>query len=326
MLPSIARAREGETMVSKVVKFVKGHMGGNEIILLYGDQIPMGEEMNFAQKLLNRPHIRGDQVGFIYKAEKASSLRIRIAEIGAGRFIPMCGGLTQVLGFALVETDFADYLDIKIREPVTNIVLETDTGPIPIEIESNRGKAERVCTCMKSYIRRAHKLGVQSLKVFGVDVFKVGDFVVVNADDVKKVYAHVDFEEMDDLTLGLLSKISSELYTSVEYAPASDMGLYDLHPEHGGDARAVFPCNVLTGHIEPSCGTGTTVIGMAMVARGQAKVKGGVATIKIECGGKRGIGGPNMAELRAVVNNGRVVDAEFHHNEVEILAVGRVYA
>jgi len=310
-------------MPIKTIDFIKGHMGGNEIILLHGDQVPKGEEIKLAQKLLNRPNIRGDEAGFFYKPEKGGDLKIKIAEIGVPRFIPMCGGLTQVLGVALFETDFAEHFDVKIKEPVTKIILETDVGFIPLEIENKAGKVERVWTHMKAYVDYCYKLGVQPVRVLEVDAMKVGNYLVVNGDDVKKVYPEVDFEEMNESALRILAKMSSEFYAQL-YAPPSDLCLYDLHPEHRGDARAVFPWDIPRGHIEPSCGTGTTVIGIAMVERGEIKVKESVAKGLIECGGKPVIGGPNIAEFRATIKNGKVVDAKFYHNLIEILATGKI--
>lgn len=311
-------------MPIKTIDFVKGHMGGNEIILLYGDQVPRGGEIRLAQKLLSRPNIRGDEAGFFYKPENGGDLKVKIAEIGVPRFIPMCGGLTQVLGVALLETDFAEHFGVKIKEPVTKIILETDVGFIPLEIENKAGKVKRVWTHMKAYVDYCYKLGVQPVRVLEVDAMKVGNYLVVNGDDVKKVYHDVDFEEMNKSALRILTKMSSEFYAQL-YAPPSDLCLYDLHPKRRGDARAVFPWNIPGGHIEPSCGTGTTVIGIAMVERGEIKVKEGVARGLIECGGKPTIGGPDIAEFRATVKNGKVVDAKFCHNLIEILASGKMH-
>jgi len=302
-------------MTIKTINFIKGHMGGNEIILLYGDQVPKGEEIKLAQKLFNPPHIRGDEAGFFYKPEKGGDLKVKIAEIGEPMFIPMCGGLTQVLGYALFETDFSEHFGLKLKEPTTKIVLETDVGFIPLEIENVAGKVKRVWTYMKAYVDYCYKLGVQPVKVLGVEAMKVGNYLVVNGDDVKKVYHDVDFEEMNESAMQILTKMSSDF----------GLCLYDLHPEHCGDARAVFPWDIPIGHIEPSCGTGTTVIGIAMVERGEIKVKEGSVKILIECGGKPALGGPNIAEFRATIKNGKIIDAKFCHNLVEILAAGKIY-
>lgn len=310
-------------MPAKTIDFIKGHMGGNEIILLYGDQVPKGEEIQLAQKLLSRPNIRGDETGFFYKLEKGGDLKVKIAEIGESQFIPMCGGLTQVLGVALLETDFAEHFGIKVEEPTTKITLETDVGFIPLEIENKAGTVTRVWTHMKAYVDYCYKLGVQPVRVLGVDAMKVGYYLFVNGDAVKNVYDDVDFEEMNESALQTLTKMSSEFRAQLYNTPAA-LCLYDLHPEHRGDARAVFPCNIPIGHIEPSCGTGTTAIGIAMIEHREIRIKEGAAKALIECGGKPTLGGPNIAEFRATVKNGKVVNAKICHNLIEILATGKI--
>ena len=173
-------------------------MGGNEIILLCGDQVPKGKEIQLAQKLLSRPNIRGHQTGFFYKLEKGGDLKVKIAEIGESQFIPMCGGLTQVLGVALLETDFAEHFGIKVEEPTTKITLETDVGFIPLEIVNKAGTVTRVWTHMKAYVDYCYKLGVQPVRMLGIDAMKVGYYLFVNGDAVKNVYDDVDFEEMNE--------------------------------------------------------------------------------------------------------------------------------
>jgi len=315
-------------MVAKTIDFIKGHMGGDEIILLYGDQVLEGEEIKVAQKLLNPPNIQGDELGFFYKPEKGGDLKIKIVLKGLPRFISMCGGLTQVLGVALLETDFGEHFSLKVKEPATKIMLETDVGFIPLEIENKAGEVRRIWSYMKAYVDSCFKLGVQPVRVLKVDAMQVGNYLVVNGDEVKKVYRDIDFEEMNGSTLRVLTEMSSEFYRQIN-APPSPPGraricLYDLHPEHHGDARAVFLWDIPRGHIEPSCGTGTTAIGIAMVERGETKVKGDAAEALIECGGKPTIGGPNMAEFRATVKNGKVASAKFFHDLIEILATGKI--
>ncbi len=300
--------------MTKTIDLIKGHMGGNEIILLYGDQIPKGKELEIAQSILKE--LGGDELGLFYKPEQGGDLKVKIVEISEPDYIPMCGGLTQVLGIALIETDFAEHFDIKINEPVTEVMLETDVGLVPLKIDVRRKK---VVTNMKAFVDRCYELGVQSIRIAGVNGVKVGDYLVLNADDVKKVYPNVDFEKMDKETLRVLEKIDSMFISCFTPAP-SDLALYDLHPEHGGDGRVVFPWNISIGHIEPSCGTGTTAVGIAMAERGEIEATAETRLL-FESGGSPTIGGPDMTELRVTTREGRVVDACFSHSLVEILEI-----
>jgi diaminopimelate epimerase len=315
--------------VLKKIDFVKGHMGGNEIILLYGDQIPEGKLAKIALSVLDPPNIGGHEAGIFYKSKGYGHLRAKIIGRSSRRFISMCGGLTQVLGRALIETDFAEYFNIKITDPVTEIILETDAGFIRLKIESPNGKFKRVWTNMKPFVDECYELGVQPIKVAYVDAMKVGKFLVVNGDDVKKRYVSVDFEKMDELTLQTLKKIQ-ESFNEQRYMEQRnvDFALYDLHPQYSGKVRAVFPHNISGGHIEPACGTGTVAIGIAMAERGNLKdleIKNGVISIPIESGGGPEIGGPDITELRVTVKNGKVIDADFSHSLVEVIAIGKCF-
>ena len=43
--------------------------------------------------------------------------------------------INSVLGKAVAETGIARYFNIKIQEPETKFVLETEIGPIPIRVD-----------------------------------------------------------------------------------------------------------------------------------------------------------------------------------------------
>lgn len=305
----------GVNQYVETIDLIKGHMGGNEIILLYGDQIPEGKEMKLAQSILNEPSIGGDELGLFYKPERGGDLMVKIAERSVPHYIPMCGGLTQVLGIALIETNFAKHFNIKMEEPITEVTLETDVGLIQLKIDVRRKK---VLTNMKAFVDKCYEWGVQKIKVADIDAMKVGGYLVVNGDDVKKIHPNVDFEKMDKPSLHILEEMDS-IFQSRFPSSQSDLALYDLHPKHWGDGRVVFPWNIAIGHIEPSCGTGTTTIGIAMTERGE--IEATAETLRLfESGDGPTIGGPDITELGITTKTGKVVNSHFSHSLVEILA------
>jgi len=302
-------------------------MGGNEIILLYGDQIPKGREIKTALSVLDPPGIRGHQAGLIYGFEGNADLKVKIVDVTSRGFISMCGGLTQVLGKALIETDLSEYLDIEIKIPVTRLTLKTDAGSIPLEITSHNVRVKRVLTGMKSFVDECYSLGIRAIKVAGVDAMKVGKFLVVDADEIKKVHSAIKFEEMDGTTLQFLRRMQED-FDKHKYLNRknADFALYDLNSEkQSNNGRLIFPHGISAGHIEPACGTGTVAVGIAMLENKQIGGKDEVE-LSFESGGNPfAIGGPDITKLKLGIKNGKVVEAYFSHSPVQILATGKLW-
>lgn len=311
-------------------------MGWDEVILLYGDQIQEGEEVEVGLPLLYRPSLRGLEAGFLYKPEKDGDLKVKMIDSTSKNYISMCGGLTQVLGKALIETDLAKHFDIKVEKPATKIVLETDALLIPIRVNVVDGKAGKVVTDMRSYVEECYSMGVRRVEIKGVDAVAVGisppsmEFLVLNVDRLRKKYRNIDFWKRDQSSLQILEMLAKDfvekerlkkffLYSS----------LYDMNAEAHGNARIMFrfypPCHLMEDHIEEACGTGTVATGIAMVESGDVETRNGVANVLFEVGSKRVIGEPEISELRMKVAGGKVVDAEFSHSKIEIIATGKVY-
>ncbi len=312
--------------MKRVISFVKGHMGGNEIIVLRGDQIPEGRETETALSVLDPPGIRGHQAGLVYTFEGNADLKVKIVDVTSRGFISMCGGLTQVLGKALIETDVAEYPDAKLKGNVTRLTLKTDAGLVPLEMTSDNGRVERVLTGMKPFVDECYSLGIEPIELANVDAMRVGKFLVVDVNNLKRVHSIVRFEEMDDTALHFLGRMQDE-FDSHGYLKRtnSDFALYDLNSEDPiNDGRLIFPHGISAGDIEPACGTGTVAVGIAMLERRQIQREGEVE-LSFESGGSiKSIGGPDLTTLKLGIENGRVVDAYFSHSNVQILATGEL--
>jgi len=305
--------------------FIKGHMGGNEILLLDGHQIGKGRELEAGLFALNAPNIRGHQAGLLYKSESNAPLKVRIVDAASRGFITACGGFTQVFGKALIETHLSEKLDVEITEPVTQVALETDAGSVLVEVRSNNGRVERVDTNMKSFIVECYELGIQAIRVNSVKAMRVGKFLAVNADDIKRRYPEIGFENLDDKTLRILKKLQDD-FDSHRYLRRrnADFALYDLDPLNTTNSgRVIFPHRISADSIEPACGTGTVAVGIAMVERGEVELSDGTLELSFESGGDvSSIGGPELTTLKLHIKAGKVVDASFSHSLVEILAAG----
>lgn len=307
--------------------FVKGHMGGNTIVLLHGSQLPEGQELEISLQILSSEYLCAHEAGILYQPMKGGDLQVKVVGYASRAFITACGGLSQVLGKVLVETPLGSHYGLNLSAPEIRVVLEMDCGPITLDIHVAEGRVKRVLTNMNPFVEELFADGIETLDLLGVRVMKVGKFLVVNGDQVRKVFPQTDFEAMNEETKRILIDLQSAFLS--KFSPKSlDYALYDWHPHGSGQMRAVFPHRIPTGNIEPSCGTGTVAIGIAAFVNGELLDKGLLrddrATLQIETGGGPTLGGNELTELELVLENNRVVGASFHHSLIEITATGSV--
>jgi len=319
--------------------FIRGHCGWDSVTLLYGEQIPKGREHEIALSLLHPPSFGGAEVGFLYNPEKDEDIRLRIIDSTTRTWLPMCGGMSQVLGKAAIETEMRERFNIDVIEPKTTVNFLTDSGLVPIESEISDSKVTKVTTKMSYYAEYLYKGGVRHVDVLGVDVLKVGYFHVINIDDLTDKYPDCDFRyNGPGPQWDALKKIQSA-YMKKEGIdkPALYGMLYDMHPEDGGDARIFTRFYRIDGQprIDPygldkegQCGTGSIAVGLAMVENGDIKKKDGLVDVVLEWGSK-GISkdpyGPRTTLLKMNVKNELVADISFSHSVIEMLATGKVY-
>lgn len=306
--------------------FVKGHMGGNEIVLLCGSDVPYSdaEKLKLGLKALFPPYLRGHQAGFLLPGEGEAHLYVKIVNAASRSFMPMCGGLLQVLGKALLETDISAHFGVSEAEAV---VVGTDIGCCRIEFDTVGDQEKLVWAEMKPFVEKCYALGVQHIKVAGIKAMRVGEFLVVCTDDVYHLYPELDFERIDAKALDVLADIQRDFdRQGFLKHENTDFALYDLSPKvHSNTGRVIFPHKPQGEYIEPACGTGTIAVAIALV---ETRMHGytGKVEFRFESGGSPfNIGGPDLTTVKLYVKKGRVVSAAFSHSLVEILATGKIY-
>jgi len=308
--------------------FVKGHMGGNEIILLEGTKIPRDKEIDWCLTVLNSPYIRGHQAGLLYNSWEANHIKAKIVSVSRKDFISSCGGLSQVLGKAILEEHLGEHLGLQISSSNTMLVLETDAGPFQITSEGADDNMKNITTNMAPFVGECYRLGVRVIEIAGVRATQVGKVLVVAAEEVRRRFADVNLEHMDESTLEVLWQLHREfLCTVFPDSRGGDFAIYDLLPSRDeAVGRVIFPHYIPEGHIEPACGTGAVAIGIAIAEQGNVLPSNGTAELSFESGGSSlEIGGPDLTKLRLTMKDGKVIDACFSHSLVEILAVGQVW-
>jgi len=322
--------------MTRKIDFVKGHAGFDEIILLYGDQNERGTELELGLPLLFKPSLGAVEVGFLYPPERNGDIRIKMIDSTSCNYITMCGGLTQVLGKAIVESALGKYFKIKTTEPTTQITMETDSGTIPITVEVDRGEVKKVWSDLTAYVEECYSLGFRPVRVRGVNSVAVGikpprlEFLVTKMDELERAYPEVDFWVRTQSSLDPLMNFYRTFMES-EKIPSDFLygAFYDMHPETRGDGRAMFRFHPISfqeqAPIEMTCGTGTAAIGMAMVANGDLP-RDGEARVLFEVESHKVVQQKQMfTELALEAKNDKVVNARFSHNLIELLASGKVY-
>jgi diaminopimelate epimerase len=303
------------------VDFVKGHMGGNEIILIYGNQIPKQHHIKAALSLMESPSVRGDQVGILEKPQDEGDVKVRIVDRTAKTYITMCGGLTQVLPRAFAQTDLGKQYGIP--KVFRELLVETDLGIVKISVKKTKGQMVTY-TDMTKFVEECYQYGISPIQVAGVDQLKVGKFLVVDARSLREKYPDANFEKMNSKATELLLSMQRDFDKQHLFPkPNADYSLFEMYPEEPTHGRVVFPHNITIGHIEPSCGTGTIAVAVALAETRRST--DGPVTLRFDSGGGPFLGGPETTEVRMIVEKARVKHAEFSHSLVAITATGKAW-
>jgi hypothetical protein len=322
-------------MHQEAYQYIKGHCGWDSVTLLYGEEIPAGEEHRIAHALLEPPCSAGVEIGFMYPPEGEENIRLRVIDSTTRTWLPMCGGMSQVIGLAAFTTSMQEKFKIKKRLPATRVDVQTDSGLVPIEVNFDGDRISRVTTHMADYARFLYQDGVRPVIVRGIPAMKVGYFLVFKMDDLKGAYPDVEFgHRRPGAHMELLGEIQQEYLREqgIDAATLYSM-IYDLHPEDGGDARIFTRFFKGKGvpqssPMEAQCGTGTVAVGIAMAEKGELPFSGARGQVVFEWGSRRLTPDPYGARksfLDIKLEKGRLDWAGFGHNVVELLSVGTVY-
>jgi len=320
--------------------FVKVHAGWDECIFIYGEQLPKGKELPLGLSFLRRPSVRGTEIGLLYPSEANGHVRVRIIDDTAKDFIGMCGGLTQSLGKAIVETDIGRRLGLHIVDGVNRVILDTDSGPIPIEIDVQDGVVRSVTTDMKSYVDERYKFGVNLVDVDGMTLVNVGldghkfkEFLVLDVDELSKRYPNIDFMTKDKEALDALGRVYAAFADSLGIKLDYLYGVVYSIEKRGTPLNVCAVFRFFPWDLQPddplefACGTGTTALGIALHKRGQITFDGEPKEVLVTVGGKHLPEGIKAhTKLTLTGTKDRVTGAWFSHDRIELIASGKLYS
>lgn len=316
--------------------FVKGHCGWDSVTLLYGEQVPAGREHHVACTLFDPPCQGGSEIGFMYKAENTDHhARLRIIDSTTRTWLPMCGGMSQVIGLACVATPMQDYFGVKREAPVTRVNILSDAGMVPIDITFKDDRVSMITTHLMDYVDYLYKDGVCQVMVGDIPALKVGYFLIFRMDDLKRAHPDMEFgHRRPGPALDLLGEIQHSYLVSQGLDTSSLYSMiYDLHPAAGGDARIFTrfykgPGVPQASPMEAQCGTGSAAVAVAMAQRDELPFSVDRGKIVFEWGDASLTDDPYGTRKSAVhlaMSGSKIRTAAFSHNVVELQSAGTLY-
>lgn len=318
--------------MSAKLDFVKGHCGWDIVTLLPEGQVPPEQELVCAVKILSAPIDGGLEVGWLGFGDAPDEITLRMVNSTTKSWIPMCGGMTQVIGKALVETSLRDRFRIDVSRPLQVVRLRTPSGEIPIRLEIRSGKAASVTTIMDRYASFLYESGIEPLSLRGIPVLRVGKYAVIDVVALEKHHPGVDFTRRDGGShLDIVNDVLREFRQRQGFAGANGM-LYDDRPEGAGQYR-VFPRfysdDLAAARIpwEFQCGTGSVAVAMALAQQARLPFTTGHGSVALEWGSHRNTPDPygiRTSKLDLKVQSGRLTQISLSHSVVEILAEGQL--
>jgi hypothetical protein len=310
--------------------FVKGHCGWDVVTLVPDGQIPKGEELISALKIVAPPIDGGLEVGFITPGPMPNHFSLRMVSSTARDWIPMCGGMTQVIGKALVESFLRYRFGFDASKAVQDVTLLTPSGDISIRIHCDCQRVRSITTTMDRYVSFLYEGGIETLWLDHVRVLRIHDYAVIDLLSLEEQHPHKDFKRRDfgphlEIVNDLLRGFARHLGT-----PGAKGMLYDRRPEGPGQYR-VFPRfysdDLAAARVpwEFQCGTGSIAVAVALAHEDRLPFRSGDGTVVFEWGSYSTTPDPygiRTSRLDLGVDKGRVIKAAFSHSVVEILTEG----
>jgi hypothetical protein len=316
--------------VSAKIDFVKGHCGWDVVTLLPEGQIAATAELASSIKIISAPIDGGLEVGWMGFGDRPDEIRVRMVNSTTKKWIPMCGGMTQVIGKALIETFLREHFKVDTSEPRLTRKLITISGEIPIHVDIADGKALRVTTVMDNYLSYLYKGGVQALLLEDIPLHRVGTYAVIDMIALEARHPGVDFARRDPGPhLEIVNNVLRAFRHRVGLSGVNGM-LYDQRPEGPGQFR-VFPRfysdDLAAARIpwEFQCGTGSIAVAVMLAHDDRLTFTGESGEVLFEWGSYKTTRDPygiRTSQLHLALKDRRATKATFSHSVVEILGEG----
>ena len=212
----------------RVFSTIDTHTGGNPTRTLISGLPPlkgktMSEKMLYMEKnydwirnfLMNEPRGHGVMSGALITDPCHPEADIGIIYIETGGYLPMCGHDTIGACTALVEAGL-----IEVKEPYTNINLDTPAGLIKVQIKVVNGKAEEVSFAnAPSFLLKSIEIDVEGIGHVECDIAYGGNFYGII--DARKLVLSLEKEN----TTTIINK-------AIDIRSAINATVEVVHPEY----------------------------------------------------------------------------------------------
>ena len=303
------------------MRYLRGHMGGDEVIVVAGSERTAGREREIARRVLAHPSVRALEMVFVQPgprgpAGRSVDLRLRMVDSTTRDYLAVCGGVTQVLGRVLSRQDHLDFLGLPVEGGLSEYRLRTDRYRLPIRIEP-REPGVGVQTCMKEVARDWLEGPHFDLEVSGTPAGFMGEFILVE---------HAGLAEPGDAARREACELLAELHREVARRTGAGLGsFYAASYRKIGElryrTRFVFWPPPRIEHF--ACGSGSTALALrlALACSGAERERAHEYRFEVACDPPGRLG---ETRVRLHWRDGALETARFSHDRVELLGRGSI--
>lgn len=269
---------------SKILQVVTTHTGGEPTCIVYGGIKPipgktMQQRMQYMQQ--NEDKLRtaicleprgGVRCGVILTEPCDPQADIGVLHFSTSAWMPMCGHNTIGLATALVETGM-----VEVKEPVTEIVMDTSAGLVKARVNIKDGQAQSVTFRNAPSFVLALDCEVETEKYGKIkcDISYGGNIgAVVNADSLGLQLKAENAKQLVQEGLYLYNEIKKQV--EINHPTIPGLGLHHIQFSALSDTEGVTERNTvvnMVGNIDRSpCGTGTCAKLAVRHAKGQLEI------------------------------------------------------
>ncbi len=259
-------------LIEQMINVIDAHTTGTPIRIvtsgiptLYGKSV--SEKMDYMRThydhlrtcIMQQPRGFTSLVGAILTEPVAQEADYGLFYIDDLTYQPMCGAGTLAVAKSLVATGM-----VPVKEPETEVVLETPTGIVRVTVEVKEGNAGKVSlrNVPAFLYKKDLELNVPGIGEFTVDIGYGGNFFVLV--DIDRIHDEIRKERISDLralSRVILKEANAKIQVVHPVNPAinylDQLLYYSTKAEEDGSYRAQCIFGDAQADISP-CGTGTS--------------------------------------------------------------------
>lgn len=312
-------------MEGRTINYIRGHMGGDEVIFIQMDRTIEGQELSLALSIFDFLESRTFEIAFVYPMNIENEIKLKIVDSSSRMFVPMCGGVTQVLGRILMEKKMAHFVGIHDTQKSgeNKWILVTDSGYIPLRALTNTLENNIVIeTDMTSYIHEIEKRGIYPLTTEGIRAYYTGEFIVLDECILQNIGA--DPWKQNKKFLQLIHELQRKLLNDhIAKSNCISSAAYRQESNNSKNLTATYRFIPDAPKTNFACGTGAISIARTLLEEGKLPLDGDEVELimRVYSEPSDTLG---YSKVRLKVKNGNILNVTFMHSLVEIIESGMI--